>query len=216
MPEHRIDVALVGGDRDELHAALAPRAGEDVRSEHPAEQPWPRMPGGRGSGRWLERRGGAGLEEGELGWLDFLGGRSSGNDFGPDLGMGSEDAVISERVNARRRYEGAEAREKIQRVENDRARAVFPGSFEAITNPAVLSKVEAVLGERRPCDVAAEALESLSVPTVDRDLGVDVDAADFGDRALPGGTAHEGRKGEFRGLVSRAFPRSWTSAAEAA
>ena len=203
MAEHDVDVALVDGDRDEFHAALAPRAGEDVGGKHPAEQPRPGMPGGRGSGRRLERGGDAYFEEGKLFGLFFYVGRRCRNDLGADLGMGSEDTVIPERVNARRRYESTEACEKIEGIENDRACPVFPGSFEAVANAPVLANVEAVLGERRPCDVAAEALESLSVPTVDRDLGVDVDAADFGDRALRGGTAHEGRSDEFRGLVSR-------------
>ena len=203
MPEHRVDVVLVGGDPDELHAALAPGAREDVGGEHPSEQPRPRMPRRRGSGRWLERGGDAYFEEGKLFRLFFYVGRRSWNDLGPDLGMGSEDAAISQHVNPRRRDESAEAREKIQRVENDRTCPVFPGGLESVANSAVLSKVEAVLCERRPGHVTAEALESFSVPAVDRDLGVDVDAADFGDRVVWRGATHESGSDEFRGLVSR-------------
>ena len=175
MPEHHVDVALVGRDRDELHAALAPWASEDVGGEHPAEEPWPRMPGGGGSGRRLERGGGADFEKRELnGLFFFIVGRSSRNDLGPDLGMGSEDAVIPEHVEPRRRDEGAEAWEKIEGVENGRACPVFPGGLEAIANPALVRQVESVLGEGRPCDVAAEALESLTVEAALGDLGVDV------------------------------------------
>ena len=116
---------------------------------------------------------------------------------------GSEDTAISQHVEPRRRDESAEAREKIQRVENDRARPVFPGGLEAVANSAVLTNVESVLGERRPGHVTAEALESLAVAAVDRDLGVDVDAADFGDRVVRGGATRESGTDEFRGLVSR-------------
>ena len=72
MAEHRVDVALVGGEGDELHASLTPGAGEDVGGEHPAEEPWLGMPRRRGSGRGLERRVGADLEERELFWLFFF------------------------------------------------------------------------------------------------------------------------------------------------
>ena len=216
MAEHRVDVALVGGEGDELHASLTPGAGEDVGGEHPAEEPWPGMPRRRGSGRWLERRVGADLEERELFWLFFFRERRSRNDLGPDLGMRSENAVIAKHVKPRRRDEGAEACEKIEGVENDRARPVFPGGLEAVANSAVLTNVESVLCERRPGHVTAEALESLAVAAVDRDLGVDVDAADFGDRVVRGGATRESGTDEFCGLVSRAFPRSWRSFAEAA
>ena len=205
MAEHGVDVRLVGGEGDELHAALAPWASEDVGSEHPSEEPRPGMPGGRrGSGRrGLERGWDAYFEEGKLFRLFFYVGRRSWNDLGPDQGMGSEDTAISQHVEPRRRDESAEAREKIQRVENDRTCPIFPGGLESVANPPVLSKVEAVLCERRPGHVTAEALESLTVPPVDRDLGVDVDAADFGDGVVWRGTAHESGTDEFRGLVSR-------------
>ena len=158
---------------------------------------------GEGAGGGSSGAGVSDFEEGELGGLFFFGERRPRNDFGPDLGMGSEDAAISQHVEPRRRDEGAEACEKIEGVEEDGARAVFPGSLEAVPNAPVVQKVESVLGEGRPCDVAAEALESLPVAAVDDDLGVDVDGADLGDRVVWGGTAHEGRSDELRGLVSR-------------
>ena len=92
---------------------------------------------------------------------------------------------------------------KSRGVENDRACPIFPGGLESVANPPVLSKVEAVLCERRPGHVTAEALESFSVATVDRDLGVDVDAADFGDGVVWRGATRESGSDEFRGLVSR-------------
>ena len=101
-------------------------------------------------------------------------------------------------------------------VENDRARPVFPGGLEAVANSAVLTNVESVLCERRPGHVTAEALESLAVAAVDRDLGVDVDAADFGDRVVRGGLRARVGPTSFVVLFPGAFPRSWRSFAEAA
>jgi hypothetical protein len=56
---------------------------------------------------------------------------------------------------------------------------VFPRALETYSHSAVGMLFEALKGEWRPCDVAAEALKARSVPTVHHDARVDVDAADF-------------------------------------
>ena len=42
-------------------------------------------------------------------------------------------------------------------------------------------ELEALLAQRGPCDVAAQALEALSVPAIDGHRGVDVYATHLGD-----------------------------------
>jgi len=94
--------------------------------------------------------------------------------------VGGEDTVVAEHVKPRRRHEGAEPRDEVERVEQDGVGAVIPRGLEAEADAAIGVELEALLVERRPRDVAAGPLEALAVAAVRHDLGVDIHPADLG------------------------------------
>jgi hypothetical protein len=81
--------------------------------------------------------------------------------------VGREHGVVSHHVEARRRDERREARDEVERIEQDGVGAVLPRGLESVANLPVAVHLEAFLRERRPSDVAAQALEALSVAAVD-------------------------------------------------
>ena len=114
-------------------------------------------------------------------------------------GVPGEHAVVTKQVPARRWHDRAQAREQVERVEQDGVGAVLPGRFEAVEDaPSIWVTLEALLCERRARDVADEALEAHGWPGNVRELdhtleravlmaqGGAVRAADLGLRPVPG------------------------------
>ena len=156
--QHTSDVVGALGDLDEAHASAASRdgAGGDVDGEDAAQEPGPRMPGGRRGGRG-ERGEVGGGEERELRRRLRL---AAEDDLGAHGRVRGEDAVITEHVtswivriasdaNVRRRDEGAEPRDEVEGVEQDGVGAVFPRSLEGEADAPVGVELEAALVERR-------------------------------------------------------------------
>jgi hypothetical protein len=59
-------------------------------------------------------------------------GRGTGDDFAACGGMSREHAVVAQEVKARRRDQGDEPRDEVERVEQHGMRAVTPRSLESI------------------------------------------------------------------------------------
>ena len=97
--------------------------------------------------------------------------------------------MVADHVEPRRRDEGAEACEQVERFEVDGGGAVLPGPLEAVADAAVLEPLEAVLGDGRPAEVATEALDLTVIGAMQRAGGVQVEAVDDGDGLVGAGLA---------------------------
>ncbi len=130
----------------------------------------------RGLGRWSEISRFIRPEEWQLSpFLDGL----LGNDLGADFGVGGEDAVIPQHVKSRRRDERGETSDEVQGLEQDGFGAVFPPLLEAVSQTTIAMLFEALERERGTSDVTANALESISIATIDGDSSVDIYAVEF-------------------------------------
>ena len=98
-----------------------------------------------------------------------------------ELGIGGKDAVVSQHVKVWRRDERTKAADEIHWVEQDGMGPVAPALLEALAYASIGMELEALLAQRGPCDVAAQALEALSVPAIDGHRGVDVYPTHLGD-----------------------------------
>ncbi len=74
-------------------------------------------------------------------------------------GMGGEDPVVQQKIDARARDQGGELLEELQGLEEQVAGAVGPGGLQRQPDAAVAGEPESVLGHRGPEEVAAELLE---------------------------------------------------------
>jgi hypothetical protein len=91
---------------------------------------------------------------------------------------------------------------KSRGVEQDGVSAVLPRCLEAKAYAAVGVEREALLGERRPREVAAEPREARAVTAVERNLRVHIDPEGLGQRlARRGHDAH--RLNELGGSLPR-------------
>src|SRR5690606_41949685 len=86
----------------------------------------------------------------------------------------------------------SDLRDEVEGVEQDGVGAVLPGRLEREPDAAVVMEREALLGERRPGEVAAEPLEARAIAAVERDLRMHVDPTDLGPRLARGGPAADG------------------------
>ena len=95
-------------------------------------------------------------------------------------GVRGEYAVIEDQVDSRPRDEGGKAPEKVQRVEDEVARAVRPRRLQLEHDPAVLAEPEPILRDRRPEHVAAELLQALTILPIHSDIAVEIEAVQMG------------------------------------
>ena len=103
--------------------------------------------------------------------------------------MTAEAAVIPDHVEARSRYQCANAGTQLERRQDDGARAVLPRAFELVAEPSVVGTRETVLSDWRPAEVPAQTRESSTVVAVHTDGGVHVDAVRAGDGLVRTGQA---------------------------
>jgi hypothetical protein len=101
--------------------------------------------------------------------------------------VGGEDAEVADEVEARGWDDGAEAGKQVVGLEQDGDGAVAPGLLEGVAELAARVELQAVEGDGRAAEVAAEALEAHAVPGVDGDGGVDVEAGDLADELVRAG-----------------------------
>jgi hypothetical protein len=75
-------------------------------------------------------------------------------------------------MKARRRDEGAQAREELVRRHVGVGGSAAPDGLEEDADPAVRERLDGIVGEGRAQQVAAQSLQLLAVATVDRRCGV--------------------------------------------
>jgi hypothetical protein len=90
----------------------------------------------------------------------------------------SEDPVVADEVEARRRHQGRELLEELLRLEDDVRRAVAPAVLQTIEERSVREPREPLGRHRRSRHVAAQALEAAPVARRDGDVRVQAHAAD--------------------------------------
>ena len=88
--------------------------------------------------------------------------------------------LVAHHVEARRWNHRDDTGDEVERIEDDRLRAILPGLFELIAYVAVVQTCQSLLGNGWASQIATELLESGSVVRVDAKLGVDVDARAHG------------------------------------
>jgi hypothetical protein len=157
------------------HRPLAARADHDVDSEHSLKEPRPRV-----TARWLGAQlelGRLALEQLQLRRLGKLG-RATGDDFAACLGMSREHAVVAQQVEARRRDQGDEPSDEVERVEQHGMRAVTPSSLESMQQTLAIGRELEALRDRRPRDVPTQPLESATISAVDHRARVHVQTTD--------------------------------------
>ena len=88
------------------------------------------------------------------------------DDTRSNLGVRSEAAVVADHVETSRRYESAQARKKVEGVEDDGRCAILPGAFHGVADRAVITDPESVLSDGWPCGVSDGPFEAVSVPAI--------------------------------------------------
>jgi hypothetical protein len=107
--------------------------------------------------------------------------RRARDDFFTVTRMAREDPEISDQVKSRRRDRGDEAEHQVFGRKHDRARAVFPDTFELKLERAVGAQRESVLRNRGARHVPGESFEPAAIATIDALPSVHIDAAHLGD-----------------------------------
>ena len=92
---------------------------------------------------------------------DGRGRRFVGDDASAKAMMAGEEAEVANQGYARRRYQGGEASDEVDWFEKDGTRAIFPRTFEANADAAIVPEGESLEGQRGAAGVANEAFESL-------------------------------------------------------
>ena len=90
--------------------------------------------------------------------------------------MGGKDSVVQHEIEARPRSQGGELFEKFQGLEEEVAGAIVPGALELQPDAAVPGEPKAILGDRRPKQVAAELLEPRTIFGWYGQVGVEIEA----------------------------------------
>ena len=98
--------------------------------------------------------------------------------------MGREHAVVAQHMKPWWRDQGTQPRDEVERVEHHRVHTILPCVPKAVAAATVGGVFEALLSEWRPCDVAAQSLESLAITAGHGRARVHVDSTDVGDRSV--------------------------------
>jgi hypothetical protein len=86
--------------------------------------------------------------------------------------MRRQHAVVARQVDPRTRHQGGEARDKVDGFEHDLRGAVAVGSLERVDDPAVCTQGQALNGDRRASDIAAQALTLIVLMGLATDAGM--------------------------------------------
>jgi hypothetical protein len=110
------------------------------------------------------------------------------HDLRTQFRVGAQYAVVTDHVKPWRRDERCDPRAEVERLQDERDRAVAPGLLEKVAKLAAGDLDQALLRDGRASDVPAQPLEARAVPSRYRDLGVHVDpealAHPLGDAGL--------------------------------
>lgn len=101
--------------------------------------------------------------------------------------------MVTHHVKAGRRDHGAQACDEVERLEDECVGAVAPCLFHDVAQASVIEPFESVGGDGRSAEApllalrltahrVADSLDPFSVPTVDGDFGMNVEAHDCGGR----------------------------------
>jgi len=101
--------------------------------------------------------------------------------------------VIPNQVEARGRHKRRELRNQVRGFENDVAGAVAPAAFEAIEQPAVGEHREPMGRQGRAAGITAKPLQTHTVMSGDRNVGMNAEAGN-------GSTARAGGGGQILGV----------------
>jgi len=105
----------------------------------------------------------------------------AGDDSIAEAGAGCQHSVIANLVGSGRRDEGRQSLQQLVALHQDVRRSIAPAGLEAQGELSVGSGFEAVVGQWRASDVAAEPFESATVSRGDGDIGVETHATVLGD-----------------------------------
>ena len=201
MGENPADAPRILNGRDHTHAAATARTREHVKLEGAPHEVGPR-PIARLAGRFRLQLRDAARARVNGTCIHQRGRRALGGyGAGAPAGMGGEDAVVQHEIDARPRGQGGELFEEFPGLEEQVAGAIVPDALQLQQDAAVAGEPEAVLGDRRPEQVAAELLEPAAVVGRHEQVGVEIEALEVGlartGRRNPGGVgvAPEGRSG---------------------
>jgi hypothetical protein len=162
--QHGPDHPWIKDGRDKPQPAAARAADQYIHIEGPPHQLHPRPAPTGWERRGPARAGGVGR--------GGAGGRRRGLDRrrrpvahhgGAPARVRSEDSVAKDQVDSRPRDEGGKARKKVQRFEDEVARAVRPRRLQLEHNAAVLGEPEPILRDGGPQQVAAELVQALAI-----------------------------------------------------
>ena len=90
--------------------------------------------------------------------------------------------MVAHHVLPRGRHERAHACDEVERLEQERDRAVFPRLLQRVAKLAARVFFEAVLRDRRAAHIPAQPLEACAIARRDGDLGVYVEVHDLSER----------------------------------
>jgi hypothetical protein len=107
--------------------------------------------------------------------------------------MQGEDAEVDEQVHGWAGDVGRELLHELDRLEEQLRSAIAPDRLEIDEDAAVGAQADAVLGERRAEEIAAELFEAGAIVGGDPDVGVEVEALELGLARAAGGDVTEVR-----------------------
>jgi hypothetical protein len=161
--------------REQAHAAATARAGEHVEVEGAPHQVGPRPVAGFAGRVATEfgdlRRGGVGDGVRQRDPRALI-----GDGAAAPAGMGREDPVVEHEIDAGARHKGSELFEEIEGLEEEVTCAVGPLPLQFQQDASVAGELEAILGDGRPQQVAAELFESRALCRRHAQVRVEIDA----------------------------------------
>jgi len=166
------DHARILDRRDDLHRPAAGLAGLDVDGEDPSQALGP-------------GHGAASVGWAFVSFCSWLPAPTLAAPRGGDLAAPGvrwrEEAVVTNEVRARARNERREPCHEVHRLQKHVGLARSPGRLQLVADVAIRREREALVGHRRSCHVAAQALELVPLPGLRGHAGVQGEAVGFCD-----------------------------------
>ena len=88
--------------------------------------------------------------------------------------------MVEHQVHGRPGDDSGKLLQQLDRVEEQMRGAVAPDRFECDEDAAIRTELDAVLGERRAEEIAAELFEAGAIIRRDPDVGVEIEAVELG------------------------------------
>ncbi len=177
--------------RDQAHVAAAARAGQDIHIEGAPHEVSPGPIAGWGGSLRLQLHDAARARVNSACFHQRGLRALVGHGAGTPAGVGGENAMVEHEIDARPRSQGGEPFEEFQGLKEEVAGAIVPGALELQQDAAVAREPEAILGDRRSQEVAAELLEPRTIFCWDEQVRVEIEALKMGltgpGRGHPGG-----------------------------